>query len=103
MSEVPETPATPAAAPASAFSITLTELRFADPFRWLAAGWRDFRRAPGIGLFYGACFAAMGWLLLKAFQNGPTSRKPALSATVHAGAFWKAFNSSQPIAAKQAP
>ena len=71
MSEVPETPATPAAAPASAFSITLTELRFTDPFRWLAAGWRDFRRAPGIGLFYGTCFAAMGWLLLKAFQNAP--------------------------------
>ena len=71
MSEAPETPATPAATPASAFSVELRELGFADPFRWLAAGWRDFRRAPGIGLFYGACFAAMGWLLLKAFQNAP--------------------------------
>lgn len=63
-----------AAAPgaqASPFSIVLRELHFGDPLRWLAAGWRDFRRAPGIGLFYGACFAAMGWLLLKAFQSAP--------------------------------
>jgi uncharacterized membrane protein len=70
MSESPEAaPLSPA--PTSAFSILLKPLRFADPFRWLVAGWRDFRRAPGIGLFYGACFAAMGWLLLKAFQNAP--------------------------------
>ncbi len=72
MSEPPET-AAPAPSPAtvSGFSIALNRLHFADPLRWLAAGWRDFRRAPGIGLFYGTCFAAMGWLLLKAFQNAP--------------------------------
>ena len=74
MSETPETAAPPSApvpTPISGFSIALNDLHFADPFRWLAAGWRDFRRAPGIGLFNGACFAAMGWLLLKAFQNAP--------------------------------
>jgi len=57
--------------PAPPAGIVLNALSLADPFRWLAAGWRDFRRVPGIGLFYGACFAAMGWLLLKAFQNAP--------------------------------
>ncbi len=57
--------------PASAFGVTLNKLGFADPLRWLAAGWRDFRRAPGIGLFYGGCFVAMGWLLLKVFEFSP--------------------------------
>jgi uncharacterized membrane protein len=30
------------------------------PRRWLAAGWRDFRRAGRASLFYGACFALAG-------------------------------------------
>jgi uncharacterized membrane protein len=72
--KAPETPhAEPiaAAAPAerSVFDLPLHELRYADPLRWLALGWRDFRRAPAIGLFYGACFAGMGWLLLAAYQR----------------------------------
>jgi len=55
----------------SAFQVPLRPLGFADPLRWLAAGWRDFRRCPGIGLFYGACFMAMGWLLMVVFQQAP--------------------------------
>jgi uncharacterized membrane protein len=55
----------------SAFSLPLARLTFADPLRWLAAGWRDFVRCPGIGLFYGACFMAMGWLLMEVFQHAP--------------------------------
>jgi len=31
----------------------LNTLRWTDPLRWLALGWRDFIRAPGIGVFYG--------------------------------------------------
>jgi uncharacterized membrane protein len=78
MSQTPEpdaavTPYEPAPTSASdsPFSIVLNDLSFADPFRWLAAGWRDFRRAPAIGLFYGGCFAVMGWLLLKVFEYSP--------------------------------
>lgn len=41
------------------------------PFDWLRLGWRDLRRAPGIGLFFGAAFMAMGWLLLKVFEAAP--------------------------------
>lgn len=60
------------AAPAGgAFSIELRTLRFADPLRWLVLGWRDFRRAPFIGLFYGGCFVAMGWALLKMYEAAP--------------------------------
>ncbi len=51
--------------------VALRTLHWRDPLRWLALGWRDFRRAPGIGLFYGGCFMAMGWLLLIVFQHAP--------------------------------
>jgi len=59
----------PETAPPAA--IELRALRFSDPLRWLALGWRDFRRAPGIGLFYGAAFMAMGWLLATVYQRAP--------------------------------
>jgi uncharacterized membrane protein len=52
-------------------TIELRTLTLADPPRWLLAGWRDFTRAPGIGLFYGACFMVMGWALLEVFEASP--------------------------------
>ena len=55
----------------SAFDIPLKPLRLGDPLRWIAAGWRDFVRCPGIGLFYGGCFVAMGWALLKLYEQAP--------------------------------
>ena len=55
----------------SAFLITLRPLGLGDPLRWLLLGWRDFLRCPGIGLFYGACFMAMGWLLMTVFEHAP--------------------------------
>lgn len=39
----------------------------AAPFHWLAAGWRDFRAHPLPSAFYGACFAAMGFLIYLVF------------------------------------
>ncbi|MGM9485844.1 DUF2189 domain-containing protein [Ideonella sp. YS5] len=57
--------------PAGTLTPPLRTLSFADPLRWLALGWRDFRRAPGVGLFYGACFMAMGWALLAVFERAP--------------------------------
>jgi uncharacterized membrane protein len=63
-----------AAAPASApalFSTQLNPLRLRDPLRWLALGWRDFVRCPGLGVFYGACFVVMGWALMKVFEHAP--------------------------------
>lgn len=53
------------------FLLTLKPPAFGDPPRWLAAGVRDFTRAPGVGLFFGACFVGMGWALLKVFENAP--------------------------------
>jgi len=57
-------------APASSLA-PLQPLTLRDPLRWLALGWRDFRRAPAIGLFYGVCFMAMGWALLEVFDSSP--------------------------------
>ena len=65
-SQVPEAEPQQPTAP-----IVLRPLRWSSPFRWLALGWRDFIRAPFIGLFYGACFMVMGWALLKVFENAP--------------------------------
>lgn len=51
--------------------IELRPLAMNAPLRWLALGWQDFKRCPRIGLFYGACFMVMGWLLLEVFQRAP--------------------------------
>ena len=74
MSMAPDAPAPadqPAEPPAPAFLTALRPLRWGDPLRWLALGWRDFSRCPGLGLFYGACFMAMGWTLLLVFRHAP--------------------------------
>jgi uncharacterized membrane protein len=64
---------TPPAAPEkrTAFDIQLRPLALAQPLRWVALGWHDFRRAPAIGLFYGACFVLMGWALVTVYENAP--------------------------------
>jgi uncharacterized membrane protein len=55
----------------SALDIRLRELRFVDPLTWLALGWKDYRRSPGIGLFYGVVFVVMGWAIAKVFEHAP--------------------------------
>ena len=69
MDERAPTPDTPP--PPTVFDLPLHPLRAADIVRWLRLGWADFCRAPGIGLFYGACFAVMGWVLLAVFRHAP--------------------------------
>ena len=56
---------------ASVFSLKLADLTAADPFRWLALGWKDFTTCPKVGLFYGACFFIMGHALWYVFQAAP--------------------------------
>ena len=67
----PAPPADAAPAPPSVFNRPLRRIYFREPLGWLALGTRDFARAPFIGLFYGACFVAMGWALLKVFEHAP--------------------------------
>lgn len=42
----------------------ITELSLADLTESLAAGWRDFRAAPVLGLLFAAVYVAGGWLIL---------------------------------------
>lgn len=44
-------------------------LRLADPFRWLSRGAADMAANPGPSLFYGACYAGMGWALAAVFRG----------------------------------
>jgi uncharacterized membrane protein len=47
----------------------IREVGFGAPWRWLKAGGRDLRRAPGNSLFYGACFALAGWAMQLVFAH----------------------------------
>lgn len=53
------------AAPAGA-GITLRIVDNEAPWRWLAQGWSDFRRAPAVGLFQGGLVALFGLAALLA-------------------------------------
>jgi|AntDeeMinimDraft_5_1070356.scaffolds.fasta_scaffold00239_30 uncharacterized membrane protein len=38
-------------------------LRVSDPLRWVSAGWRDLRRAPGVSLALGFGIVALSWAI----------------------------------------
>lgn len=46
-----------------AFPKVRSELPLSAPLTWLALGWADLKACRGASLFYGLCFAVMGWLL----------------------------------------
>lgn len=70
-SPAPSNIKSPDADSASVFNLKLAELRWSDPIRWIQLGWVDFVRCPRIGLFYGACFLAMGHALMAVFERAP--------------------------------
>jgi uncharacterized membrane protein len=47
----------------------VNSIGFSAPLCWLAAGARDFSRAPLPSLFYGAVFVAMGWAIYLVFDH----------------------------------
>ena len=50
---------------------TVRRVAAAAPLRWLVLGARDFRARPLPSLFYGICFAAMGWMLGTLLRPAP--------------------------------
>ncbi len=76
-------PSVPAAAPAP----RLQAVGFGAPWRWLAAGARDLRAAPGIGLFYGLCFWGMALLLGAVFRSLPEYTMSFISGCFLLGPF----------------
>jgi uncharacterized membrane protein len=53
----------------AAETVSVRNVGMLAPFAWLAAGWRDFRAHPLPSLFYGICFAVMGWLVYLVFRH----------------------------------
>jgi uncharacterized membrane protein len=65
----------------------LPVLSWADPWRWLACGWRDMRSAMGIALFYGMCFWGMALSLRAVFLHQPVYTMSLMSGCLLAGPF----------------
>ncbi len=65
----------------------ISELSLLDPFRWLAAGWRDLLDAKAIALFYGLCFWVMALLLGAVFRNKPEYTMSIASGCLLVGPF----------------
>lgn len=51
--------------------VALCRLHLRDPWAWLGRGMQDLRAAPGIAVFYGACFWGMALLLGWVFRTRP--------------------------------
>ena len=47
-----------------AFPTVRSDLPLSAPLTWLSLGWNDLMACRGASLFYGLCFATMGWLLV---------------------------------------
>lgn len=58
----------PPQADANNFLGSVQRVSLTEPFFWLSAGFKDLLRAQFASLFYGVCFALMGWTI--AFFNG---------------------------------
>jgi uncharacterized membrane protein len=57
------------------------------PLRWLSRGARDFRGQPLPALFYGLCFAAMGWLLGALLRPAPATMMALTAGFLLVGPF----------------
>ena len=65
----------------------IINLSFADPFSWLAQGWRDMMAAKGIAVFYGVCFWLMALVLGIVFRNKPEYAMSIASGCLLVGPF----------------
>jgi len=62
-------------------ALKINEITLDHPWQWLAAGWRDIRRAPQFSLTYGAVFVVFSWLItLGLFVEGLLFIVPPLAA-----------------------
>ncbi|MFO0107472.1 MAG: DUF2189 domain-containing protein [Burkholderiales bacterium] len=67
--------------------LLIRPLGFADPFRWLARGWQDLLKHPGIALFYGLCFWGMAQVLTLVFKHKPEYTLSLVSGCLLVGPF----------------
>jgi len=55
---------TPEAQLSGSAPIVVNEVTLDHPWRWIEAGWADFRRAPAVSLIYGLIFVLVSYLLV---------------------------------------
>ncbi len=60
---------TPENTPAQSSVPAVRAVPLTASFDWLAKGWQDYRAHPLPSLFYGVCFAAMGWAIALTFRH----------------------------------
>jgi len=73
--------------PTAPFLPSLQPVGWGDPFRWLAAGARDLRSAPGSGIFYGVCFWLMAVIIAAVFYSKPEYTMSFVSGCFLVGPF----------------
>jgi uncharacterized membrane protein len=61
MTEFENTPEESAAEEIKPFVAPCNDLSPSQPFKWLKAGWKDYRAAPGLSLAWGVFCAALSW------------------------------------------
>lgn len=55
--------------PPLGFPIVRSDVALRAPIDWLRSGWADLRANPAASLFYGLCFAVIGWVFVLAFRH----------------------------------
>jgi uncharacterized membrane protein len=73
--------------PSEAPAKDIVKLKWTDPFRWLARGWRDLMGAKGVGIFYGVCFFTMALILGAVFRSRPEYAMSIASGCLLVGPF----------------
>lgn len=63
------------------------DITFDAPFRWLSRGLDDLKASPGPSLFYGVCFALMGFLVSFVFRNAYAYTSSLISGFMLLGPF----------------
>ena len=71
----------------SSWQVQLLPLAWRDPWRWLARGAQDVRRAWGVALFYGLCFWGMALVLGWMFRARPEYVMSLVSGCLLLGPF----------------
>ena len=63
------------------------DIGFGAPFHWLSRGLDDLKASPGPSLFYGACFALMGFLVSVVFRHAYAYTSSLVSGFLLIGPF----------------
>jgi uncharacterized membrane protein len=73
--------------PPPSFPVVRSNVALRAPIDWLRAGWADLRAHPAASLFYGLCFAVIGWIFVLAFRHAVQLVTAVTAGFILAGPF----------------